>query len=413
MPFNKITILRSLWSTGTRLLDSTQFRLAAEMYERAYRLRGRMTSRQRLTLERVYYWFIGDGENALKTAHDMAQAYPNDWYSHNTLSFVLFQSGDYQAAVTEAREAIRLNPDATWAYRDLMQAQIALNRLTEAKKVFEEARLRQLDNGALRAQRYYIAFLERDSAGMNEHSAWISEHIEGTDPAAIVCDLQASLGLLKTARRCWDRAIERTIEAGQREPAAYLRLAAAWPEVEAGDSSRTKETTAAPSAQFGRQTRTMAGLLLARSGDLVAAQTVVQELSKEAPSKFNDNWASIHAAIAIQQNRPVEAIRILASAGDGVPDFPIYLRGLAYLEGQRPQEASADFRKLLDYPKVLRDSPSIVLALAQVQLARALVMMGDKEAARKSYLDFLRLWKDADPDIPIYKQAKAEYGKLR
>jgi tetratricopeptide (TPR) repeat protein len=202
-----------------------------------------------------------------------------------------------------------------------------------------------------------------------------------------------------------------------------LPASRAYLELEAGDIVRAKQdmqNALSTLTNGDREGALMNALVLSRLGDR-RAQDLMDELGKEMRFDFhyrNYYLPSIKSALALKEGRSDQAVSILEQSTSldlAKTEFPglytVYLRGLAYLEGNRPQRAIAEFQRIIDHPGIVRNA--ITGSLAHLQLARAYAMMGDKEAARKSYKDFLTLWKDADPDIPIYKAAKAEYAKLQ
>jgi len=208
------------------------------------------------------------------------------------------------------------------------------------------------------------------------------------------------------------------------ETAALWQLGGAINEAEFGNGQRARSQTAdALSRSPTKNVEILAAFALARSGDRKRAESLAGALSKQFPSDtiLNNYWVpGIRAAIAMDEKNPGKAIEVLraaepydaASPVPGVVElYPVYLRGLAYLQARRGPQAAVEFRKVLRYSGIVLNFP--IGALAHLQLARAQAMSGDNASARQSYRDFLTLWKDADPDLPIYEQAKAEYAKLQ
>jgi len=172
--------------------------------------------------------------------------------------------------------------------------------------------------------------------------------------------------------------------------------------------------------------KTLAALALAQAGDAAQAQTISDDLARGYPldTLINGYWLpTIRAAIALDHNNPTEAIKALRGATSYelginpfmaywvVPLHPAYVRGEAYLRLRRGKEAAAEYQKFVDHWGAVRNCP--LGALARLGLARAYAMQGDSAKAHTAYQEFLTLWKDADPDIPILKQAKAEYARLQ
>jgi tetratricopeptide (TPR) repeat protein len=235
-------------------------------------------------------------------------------------------------------------------------------------------------------------------------------------------DTEAYFGRLKQARELTQAARDSATQAGSKETAALWQLTGALHEAELGDPQRArKDANEALAASPGRPVEILAALVLARSGDLKPAESLADQLVKQYPADtiVNDYWVpSIRAAIALDQKNPaaaLEALRPTTPYETGAPSpgtafYPVYLRGLAYLQQGQGAQAAAEFQKMLKYPGVILNLSTA--ALAHLQLARAQAMSGDTAAARKSYEDFLALWKDADRDLAILKQAQAEYAKL-
>ena len=395
---------------------------ALKDFQRAFELRERVSHRERFYIEGVYYFLTGDLEKSIQTYAEWAKAYPRDYRAHNDLSRRLRSTGQYERAVAEARNALAINPDSSSAYTSLMLACIRMNRLNDAKAAFDEAQDRKLDSTYLHLARYQVAFLEGDNSGMAEQLA-----IENGKPGIEDILLQAQSyteayhGRFHNAREFSGRAIESANRAGGSERAAILETWLAMQEAEAGMYERARQTAAeALGRSRGEYVTAKAALALARAGRPAQAQKLADQLNRELPAETveqNYSLAVIRAAIAMSKKNPVKSIDILKAALPydlGASSiccmYPAYVRGLAYLQIGQAQQAAGEFQKMLDHPGTVTNL--ITGALAHLQLARAQRMMGETDAARKSYQDFLTLWKDADPDIPIYKQAKAEYAKL-
>ena len=307
-----------------------------------------------------------------------------------------------------------------------MGAYNALNDFDEARKVYDEARGRGVDGLALRLTLYLTAFLQNDGPSMAEQLKWADGKPGIEDqllsPAA---DTAAYYGHLKRARELSERAANSVLRSGAPETAALWTVIAALREAEVGNSSQArKDATRALALREGRDIQLLAALALARIGDLTRAEELASNIDEEHPrdTQVQNYWLpSIRAAVALGRGlsspassalEPATAYELgaLSSCSSFSPMYPVYLRGEAYLKAGNGSQAVTEFQEFVSHPGVVQNF--VLGPLARLQLARAQVMMGDKDAARKSYLDFLALWKDADPDIPIYKQAKAECAKL-
>jgi tetratricopeptide (TPR) repeat protein len=333
--------------------------------------------------------------------------------------------GQFEKAAAAAQEAIRLNPQSYAPYYNLMTSEIEMNRWAEAKVAYEQALTSNVNSFNLHDVRYWIAFLERDFGAMQRELEW-----EKTDPRAdggIFVDeagTQLYFGHAKAAREFLDQGLTKGNRAGFQEVAAVTRCKFLWGEFEIGETkdARRRIVEALRIDPSSRDVKSCAALVLARLGDPAAAERMAAEISAERPLDLMEQKVRIpalKAAALLAEGRAMEAVKVLETSvpyfhADGVGSFtprdPAYLRGIALLKLKRGQEAALQFQKFIDSPGLAEISK--YEPLAHLQLARAYAMMGDTDAARKSYQDFLALWKDADPDIPIYRQAKAEYAKL-
>jgi serine/threonine protein kinase/DNA-binding winged helix-turn-helix (wHTH) protein/tetratricopeptide (TPR) repeat protein len=401
--------------------------LAVESFTKAFELRGRVSERERLAIE-SYYYFLANGElqKAIEACTQLVQTYPDDYDAHAALTAVYAELGQYDRALVEAKERVRLapgyEPDA-----NLVGIYINLGQFNEAQTAFERA-LTHKDHSYLRETGYMLAFLRGDESAMQRTLAW-GMGKPGVEDWVLSAqsDTEAYHGRLHRAREFSLRAAESARQAGSPETAATWRANEAMREAEMGNLERAREVGAhSLTPDAGPDTEVRAALALARAGEAAQAQKLADKLNREFPLDTRVQYYSlpaIAAAIELQRNSPSKAIDILQKTVPyelGGPTagitmlaglYPAYLRGEAYLQSGQGLLAAAEFRKLTEQPGIVGNF--ITGPLARLQLARAQEMTGDTAAARKSYQDFLALWKDADPDIPIYKQAKAEYAKLR
>ena len=399
--------------------------IASENIRKAFGLRERrMMLRDRLAIEGSFYQLSTlEFDKGMTTTEQAIAEFPRYWRPRNEQGWILNQMGDYERAVPVLREALRLVPDIMPPYGTLAESYIALDRLQDATLVLEQARAHNVDAWALRAERYRIAFLQNDQQGMKEQVRWASDKPQVVDLLLKEqSETEAYYGRLHNADRLMNQAVEAAVQAGVPERTANWKAIEALRAARVGEPVRARDLAkqAAEVPNSSWQARQMAGMALAESGDITRAQQLEQQLRAQFPLGTlmqGSDAPSIQAQIYLQQGNPRSAIEVLKPA---VPydlrfshQFGLdsaYVRGEAYLQAGDAQHAAAEFRKLVNHPGIIRSS--INGPLARLQLARSQVMMGDKDAARKSYQDFLTLWKDADPDVPIYKQAKAEYGKL-
>ncbi len=412
--------------------DAGESQLATTYLTTAFNLRGRVSQRSRWFIEAEYYrGATGELEKATATFMQWMHTFPADPSPHLNLVISLGTLGQRERASAEAREAVRLAP-TIMSCGILMRPYIRMNRLEEAKAVFQEARAHGMDSWNLRNNRYIVAFLEHDSTTMQEQVFWAMAKPETKEWALQKPGDNAMYhGRFRAAREFYSamRGFSPSSAAtshdgglfvGNWQVVAYTTLA----DVETGHPLQARQAAeralaATPPSSFRR---TLA-LVLARAGAVDQAEKLVKSIAQESPLDTlvqNYELPTIRAAIELDENRPARAIEMLQASllyEFAIPQnsleslYATYLRGLAYLKLDKGREAAVEFQKMVDHPGILEDF--ITAPLSHLQLGRAQVMIGDKAAARKSYQDFLTLWKEADPDIPIYMQAKAEYAKLQ
>src|SRR6202521_750855 len=398
--------------------------LAREAIGKAYALRDKVSEREKYRISGAYYTYVtGEVEKANRTYVEFAQAYPRDSFSRSNLGANYITLGQYENAVAPILETIRLRPDEGVAYANLMLADVGLNRLDAAKAIYEQAVAHNLDEVYLHQARYLLAFRQGDTAEMEKQAEWGrgKEGIQDTF-LSLQSDTQAFYGHLEKAREFSRRAVELAEHGGSKETAALWQVNAALREAEFGNAGAAKQgVTAALALAPGHDIKILAALALARISEGSRAKALAGELAKSDPSStvLMDYWLPvIQSAIQLRQGNPARAESLLEVAapyelGDPSPFgnlYPIYVRGQAYLLAHNGPAAATEFRKVIDHPGIVLNYPTGALAL--VQLGRAEANSGNTEKARKAYQDFFALWKDADADIPILKEAKAEYAKL-
>jgi len=402
--------------------------LAAENITRAYELLQRASEREKFQITANYSQIVtGELEKANQICELWAQAYPRDVYPHNLLGVNYEFLGQYGKAIAEMQEAVRLNPDGVILRSNLMDDYDALSRLDEAKVTFRQALERKLDHPYLHADMYGVAFLQHDTAEMDSQVAW-SIGVQGGEDLLLSAesDTKAFSGNLIKAREYSRRAVAAALRNNQKETAAEWQMNEALREAEFGNVELARQqTTQALSKASSRDIEILAALTLARVGDPSRARTMADDLAKRFPlnTVINGYWLpAIRAAIEIQQGTPAKAIEVLAPAASyesGYPNpqvevgrflYPVFLRGQAYLLMQQGNAAAAEFQKILNAPGLILNCP--LGALARLGLSRASALRGDLSKARSGYQDFFALWKDADSDIPMLRQARAEYSNL-
>ena len=396
---------------------------AAENATKAYELRDRVSKRERYRISTTYYHaFTGELEKAIEVYELWSKSYPRDDTPPLNLGVVYQQLGQYDKAVVRTEEAQQIAPTAT-GYGNLAFEYIALNRLDDADKVLQRAQSSDFDGIDIRGNLYLLAFLRGNSKRMEQQLAWAAGRLGDEDVMlSAQADTEAYYGQRMKARDSSRRAVESAMRADSKETAALWRAAAGFREAEFGNPAAAKQNVdAALSLSSGRDVQLLAALTLARAGDTANAKRLLQQLEKTASTNTLLKFyclPTIDAAIEISKNNPLQAVLDLEAAMPyelgGTLTFsylyPAWVRGQAYLAAHNGTAAAVEFRKLIEHPGIVLNQP--IGSLAHLQLGRAYALAGDARKARAGYEDFFRLWKDADPDIPILITAKAEYAKL-
>jgi serine/threonine protein kinase len=401
--------------------SSAELDLATADAKKAYALRSRMTELTRFHVEDLYYDFVtGEQDKAYPILLRWVQTFPRDVTGHNNFTRCLRLLAQHDHATEEAREAARLLP-TPWSYNNLIVSSIAADRLEEARTTFDDAQMRKFDTSDLRENRLLLAFLQKDEPSMEEQWRWAADKPIAASFLFGRSKVEAYYGHFREARHLTEQAIN-AVNKSERLDSAYCNGLSALREAEIGNPARAKRLAAKALASApNRIGRLGLALAFARAGDIEQAQRLTDALSQNDPLNTmvqNYSVPTIRAAMKLQEDDPAAAIEILQptvkydlALADGFNDlYPAYIRGLAYLQMHEGRSAAAEFQKLLDHPGMV--GRTVTGALSFLQLGRAQKLLGDEAAARKSYEDFLSLWKNADSDIPIYQQARAEYAAL-
>src|ERR1039457_6721936 len=410
--------------------DMGESGLSEESTSRAYQLRDRASDREKFFITASYELHVtGNLEKAQQTSELWARTYPRERLSHGFLGGIVYDVlGEYEKAVEESKKVIETDPDSATGYSQLAFNYEYLGRLREATNTLRQAAERKLEIGDFMVQRYDIAFLRGDRAGMEREVAlaqgksgaedWISDH------EAFV---SAYSGRLQQARRLARRASDLAQQAAQRDRAAlYETGLALWEGFFGNAPAARRSAMAARELSKGREVEYGAAFALALSGDSSRCQTLANDLERRYPEDTSVRFSylpALRARLALNHTEPSKAIELLQIAVPydlGAPRssfhgffgtlYPVYVRGEAYLAAHQGAEAATEFQKILKHRGIVVSDP--IGALAHLQLGRAFAWSGNKTKARTAYQDFLTLWKDADPEIPILKQAKTEYAKL-
>jgi tetratricopeptide (TPR) repeat protein len=347
------------------------------------------------------------------------------------------QQGQYQKAAEVTRQALRLAPDQLINYANLANYTLALQRFEETWQIIHEAQARKADDFVLHNALYGLAFLSSDFAGMAEQQQWFVGKPEENFGLALASDAEAYAGHLRKAWELTKRSVDSAMRADNKESSAIWESSAALEEAAFGNTTEARQTAAealklAPTSQG---VEVEAALAFAMAGDTARAESLAQDLNKRHPldTQMQSLWLpAIQAQLALNRKNPASALTALQAASPiefGQINFmanisclyPTYVRGEAYLAAGQGKEAAAEFQKILDHSGIVWNCWTGALAHLGVARANALQARtsqgADADAARvralAAYKDFLTLWKDADPDIPILKEAKAEYAKLQ
>jgi tetratricopeptide (TPR) repeat protein len=410
---------------------------ASEYYSKAFQLRDRASGLEKLMITTIYYENVtGELGKAAQTYQEQIQTYPN--YPAYTGQGVTYNElGEHEKAAEDYREQIRLRPDSVVGYGNLAFSLLALQHLDEAKKVVSQAQARNLDDFVLREVLYALAFIGGDSSSMAEQQRWFAGKPEENNGLSLESDTEAYVGHLGKARDLTKQAAASAIHSDSKETGAIWLENEALREAAFGNAAAAKQAAAAglrlDADSMG--TSAEAALAFAMLGDAPQAKALAQDLNKQFPlhSEVQSLWLSaINAQLALAEKNPAKAIDDLqiASPADEfalIPFmtnisclYPTYIRGQAYLAQGDGSAASREFQKIIDHSGIVWNCWTGALAHLGVARANALesrtLQGAQADAARAramaAYKDFLSRWQDADAAIPIYRAAKAEYGKL-
>ena len=405
---------------------STKSGRAAENARKAYELREKVSERERFSIEGNYYLIAtGELEKAAQTYELWQQTYPRDDAPYSSAGSYFRRPGKLGKGIGGISRGAAPGAKYVVNYVNLGFAYMTLNRLDEAEAVYKQAEERKLESEFLLQSRYRLAFLKGDAAQMAQLvSAAMGKPGAEDLLLATQADTEGWYGKLKNAHELTRRAMDSAQHNDAKETAAAYQAAAALREVESGNREQARaEANAALKLAPNRDVRAIAALALARAGDTAGAEKLAAELDKTFPldTLVQRYWLpTIRAGVALERkdpNRAIELLKVASTIELGEPTnltiflCPVYLRGEAYLMLHDGNRAAAEFQKFIDHRGLVVNFPWG--ALARLGLARAYAMQGDTAKARAAYQDFLTLWKDADPDIPILKEAKAEYAKLQ
>jgi len=409
-------------------IDLGERSLAVANAKKAYELRERASELEKLGIESSYDWLVtGDLEKVRQVYELFVQTYPRDANAHFNLGNVYDNLGQYEQGLEQARESLRLEPTSPLNHAYLVYSYLVLNRLSEAQVAAKEALAKYPDLLPLHGDLYVLAFLENDSTGMAQELAWATRN-KGIDDALLgfQASLSAYSGRLAKARERSRRAVASAEEAKERETAASHDANSALREALFGNRREARLLSAAALQRSGgRDVQYAAALAFAMAADSAKSQSLADELATLFPEDTivrRNYLPTLRAQLALNHKDGAKAIDTLRVASPYelmtpanptllLEMYPVFVRGQAYLQTHQGREAAAEFQKILEHRGMVNLAP--IGALARLGIARAYAVRGDTVKAKAAYQDFLTLWKDADPGIPILIAAKAEYAKLR
>jgi tetratricopeptide (TPR) repeat protein len=440
-------------AVGGDYWDLSELGRASEYYAKAFELRQRASERERLIITADYYLNVtGELDKAAQACQEMIESYPRDRAAYNGLGIVLSFRGQYEKAVDAFRQAIHLDPDRSAPYLNIGNGLLALQRFEDVRQAIRETQARKLDDFMTHAQLYALAFLRPDAAHVAEQQKWFVGRPEENIGLSLASDTEAYDGHLGKARELTRQSVESALRADSKETGAIWQENAALREAAFGNAAEARQSAAeglklTPASQG---VAVEAALAYALAGDTARAESLAQDLNKRFPldTQMQSLWLpAIRARLALDRQNPTEALHHLQAAAGPIELgqisflanvsclYPTYIRGEAYLEAGQGSAAAAEFQKILDHSGIVWNCWTGALAHLGVARAYALEagvgaglvpaqghpqgapLQQDTDAARvralAAYKDFLALWQDADPNIPILREAKAEYAKLQ
>ena len=398
--------------------------LAAEDAKKAFDLRDRVSERERYRISAFYFQYVtGEVEKATEAYELWEKSYPSDMVPHANLSVIYSALGQYDKAIAETEIQTRLESTIV-GYANLAGLYLNVNRRKDAEQTLKEAQAKNLDGLTIRQDFYALGFLSGDAAEMERQVAW-SAGRPGEEDQMLNghADTQAYYGRFEKARDLARRASDSAVRSDAKETGAQWLAFQGIREAEIGNIAAARQAvTRALALAPGRDVKVLAAMALARIGETSQSRSLLESLQKSDPTNtyLKVYWFPvIEASLDMAQQAPDRAVVALEPAlpyelggpPPGISMYPAYVRGLAFLAQKNGPAAAAEFQKFLDHSTIIQNF--LLGSLAHVQLARAYVISGDTVKAKAAYQDFLTLWKDADPDVPILKEAKAEFAKLQ
>ena len=422
---------------GLEYYSLNQVGRASKYLRKAFQLREHASECEKLAIAADYYLNVtGELDKAAQTYKEWVERYPRQDEPYSSLGVVYASQGQYEKATEITSQALRIAP-SVGSYGNLASFALSLQRFDEVQRVTHEAQARKMDSFEFHSVLYALAFLRADSAAMAEQQQWFAGKPEENIALALASDTEAFGGHLAKTRELTKRAMEAAIRADSQESGAIWQANAAVQEAAYGNATRARQsaTEALKLAPASKAVEAEAALALAMAGETARAESLAQDLNKRFPSdtQLQSLWLpAIQSQLALDRRNlayvlkapqaasPLELGQIVFVANVSCL-YPVYVRGEGYLAAGQSSAAAAEFQKILDHSGIVWNCWTGALAHLGVARASALQARTSHGAdaddsrirALAAYKYFLTLWNDADPDIPIYKEAKAEYAKLQ
>ncbi|MGO9402948.1 MAG: tetratricopeptide repeat protein [Terriglobales bacterium] len=427
------------WVVGSDYYSLGETGRAGEYYTKAFQLREHASEREKLRITTAYYSSVtGEVDKAAQTSQKLIESYPRYAGAYSELGILYSELGQYEKATEITRQGLRLDPESVAPYDDLAGFLLALQRVDEVHQLVRQAQASKVDDYILHEALYTLAFMEGDSAALANQQKWFVGRPQENNGLALASDTEAYAGHLGKARELTKEAVDSAVRADSKESGAIWQENAALREAALGNAREARQRAAAGLnlAPASQGVEVEAALAFAMTGDTERAESMAKALNKRYPldTQMQSLWLpAIHAQNALGRKSPAVALEALQPA---VPPIELgqiqfvnnisclytaYVRGQAYLASGQSNAAAAEFQKILDHTGIVSNCWTGALAHLGVARANGLEARtfqgAEADAARArafaAYKDFLNLWKDADPGIPVLKQAKAEYAALR
>jgi eukaryotic-like serine/threonine-protein kinase len=396
--------------------------MASANEQKAYALRDRVSERESLSITRGYHWMVtGDLDKEMEAEEMALQEYPRDASVPNDLAFNYSQYfGQFEKAISLANQSIQVGPTtAIYAPGILAQAYLALDRVDEAKAVLDRSLAKKVENSGLHGALYEIDLVLGDAGAQHHEEQWSNAQPAQNNLSDLIIAIAAQRGQFKGAQSLAQERLQSLLSAGFHELAANQLALLALAEAEAGSFAQSRAYAASSLQMFrSRTTLPILAIAFALTNDSKATESAMAEVNTRYPSDTSSQHVYLPVARAIlelNRGNPQKAIEALEATrryqfGSSFEFLPPYVRGLAYLSSHQGKDAVLEFQEITNHRGIA--PTSLEWTLSYVALARACSVSDDKPGARTAYQDFFAQWKDADPDVPILKQAKAEYAKL-